>query len=96
MIGQLVKKLRLVEERIAHRETAWRSDFELSKESKAINEDAVSRHSLEICSVIVYIPRRERGDCWASFRDCCFQKVEEISLLSVLVVLRQTCRGFCL
>jgi hypothetical protein len=46
IIDQLIQKLRLMDRRITYIETTWRSEFQLSKAGKVINEDAASRRPL--------------------------------------------------
>jgi hypothetical protein len=43
IIDEPAQKLRLMDERITYLETTWRSEFQLSKAGKVINEDAASR-----------------------------------------------------
>jgi len=48
IIDQLVRKLRLMDKRITYIETIWRSEFQLSKAGKVMNEDAANRCPLRL------------------------------------------------
>jgi len=57
IIDQLVQKLRLMDKRITYIETTWRSEFQLSKAGKVMNEDAASRCPLRLG--LLYFVSRE-------------------------------------
>ena len=48
ILDQLVQKLRLMDKRITYIETTWRSECQLSKAGKVMDEDAASRCPLRL------------------------------------------------